>query len=54
MSSINIDFDLFFKNLLKYTKPPECVDIIRCTSRGALEARVCRTSAVRASAGKTE
>ena len=40
----------------KYTKPPECVDIIRHTSiftAGALEARVRRTSAFRAPAGKT-
>ena len=41
-----------------YTKPPECVDIICRTSRGfhrwCLEARVRRTSAFRAPAGKTE
>ena len=40
------------------TKPPECVDIVHCTSgvftAGALEARVSRTSAFRAPAGKTE
>ena len=39
----------------KFTKPPECVDIglIRRTSRG-FQARVRRTSAFRAPAGKTE
>ena len=41
-----------------YTKPPECVDLIRCTSQGfhswCLEARVRRTSAFRAPVGKTE
>ena len=40
----------------KYTKPPECVDIIRheVFTAGALEARVRRTSVFRAPAGKTE
>ena len=41
----------------KYTKPPECVDIIRkhheVFTAGALEARVRRTSAFRVPAGKT-
>ena len=42
----------------KYTKPPECVDIIRLHHKvftaGALEARVLRMRAFRAPAGKTE
>ena len=42
----------------KYTKPPECVDIIavhhEVLTAGALEARVRRTSAFRAPAGKSE
>ena len=48
----------YFTLCYKYTKPPECVDIIRHTSRGftagALKARVRRTSAFMAPAGKTE
>ena len=41
-----------------YTKPPQCVDIFtvhhEVFTAGALEARVRRTSAFRAPAGKTE